>query len=73
MNSRERVLAAARREPTDRPPTGLRCTPEAWASLRRHLGVRTNDDVLDELDIDLRVTVHGVFFLTDLSAACRTA
>jgi hypothetical protein len=32
----------------------LRCTPEAWASLRRHLGVRTNDDVLDELDIDLR-------------------
>ena len=54
MNSRERVLAAARRERPDRPPTGLRCTPEAWAALRRHLCVQTNDDVLDALDIDLR-------------------
>lgn len=54
MNSKDRVLATARREQTDRPPTSLRCTPEAWESLRKHLGVRTNNDVLDELDIDLR-------------------
>ena len=54
MNSRERVLAAARREPVDRPATGLRCTPEAWAGLRGYLGVKTNEDVLDKLDIDLR-------------------
>ncbi|NQU11749.1 hypothetical protein HQ590_13225 [bacterium] len=54
MTSRERVLAAARRQPTDRPPTGLRCTAEAWAALRQHLGVATNDDVLDALDVDLR-------------------
>jgi len=54
MNSKERVLAAARRERTDRPPTGLRCTPEAWQALREYLGVETNDDVLDTLDIDLR-------------------
>ena len=54
MNSKERVLAAARREQTDRPPTGLRCTPEAWKALREHLGVATNDDVLDALDVDLR-------------------
>jgi uroporphyrinogen decarboxylase len=54
MNSRERVLAAASRQRTDRPPTSLRCTPEAWTSLREYLGVATNDDVLDALDIDLR-------------------
>lgn len=54
MNSKERILAAARRQPTDRPATSLRCTPEAWDALRRHLGVKTNEDVLDVLDIDLR-------------------
>ena len=54
MNSKERILATARRQPTDRPPTSLRCTPEAWEMLRRHLGVETNNDVLDALDIDLR-------------------
>ena len=54
MNSKERVLAAAKRKRTDRPPTGLRCTPEAWSALRDYLGVKTNNDVLDELDIDLR-------------------
>ena len=54
MNSLERVQAASRREIPDRPATGLRCTPEAWAMLRQHLGVETNYDVLDVLDIDLR-------------------
>jgi uroporphyrinogen decarboxylase len=54
MNSRERILAAAKRQPTDRPPTSLRCTPEAWDALRKHLNVETNNDVLDLLDIDLR-------------------
>lgn len=54
MNSKERVLAATRRERTDRPPTSLRCTVEAWDSLKKHLGVETNNDILDVLDIDLR-------------------
>lgn len=54
MNSRERVLAAVRRERADRPATSLRCTAEAWDSLKKHLGVATNDDVLDALDIDVR-------------------
>lgn len=54
MNSRDRVLAAARRERPDRPATSLRCTDEAWAALRAHLGVATDADVLDALDIDLR-------------------
>ena len=55
MNSRERVLATARREPTDRPATGLRCTPEAWEALRGYLGVGTNQEVLDTLGVDLRM------------------
>ncbi len=54
MTSKQRVLAAASRRRTDRPPTSLRCTPEAWEALRKHLHVETNDDVLDALDIDLR-------------------
>lgn len=54
MTSRERLCAAARREPIDRPATGLRCTPEAWEKLRGHLGVKTNQEVLDTLDVDLR-------------------
>lgn len=54
MNSHERVLAAASRRRTDRPPTSLRCTAEAWDALRAHLGVSTNDEVLDALDVDLR-------------------
>lgn len=54
MTSKERVLAAARREKTDRPPTSLRCTAEAWDKLRAYLGVETNNEALDVLDIDLR-------------------
>ena len=54
MNSRERLLAAARRQRPDRPATDLKCTPEAWASLREYLGVNSNEDVLDELGIDMR-------------------
>jgi len=54
MTSKQRVLAAASRRRTDRPPTSLRCTPEAWEALRKHLHVETNDDVLDALEIDLR-------------------
>ena len=54
MNSRERVLAAVKRQRPDRPATSLRCTVEAWDSLKKHLGVETNDDVMNALDIDLR-------------------
>ena len=54
MNSKERVWAAVRRERPDRPASSLRCTPEAWDSLKKYLGVETNQDVLDALDVDLR-------------------
>lgn len=54
MTSKERVRAAARRQPTDRPPTSLRCTPEAWTALQQHLRVNTNDAVMNALDVDFR-------------------
>ncbi|MBI2441013.1 MAG: hypothetical protein HYV35_06535 [Lentisphaerae bacterium] len=54
MTSKDRVRAAALRQPSDRPPTSLRCTPEAWAALRQHLHVETNDAVMNALDIDFR-------------------
>ena len=54
MDSRERVLRSARREQADRVATGLRCTAEAWVKLQDHLGLRTEQEVLDALDIDLR-------------------
>lgn len=54
MNSRQRVIAAARRQPTDRTPSSLRLTPEALESLEKHLGVTSLNSVMDALDIDLR-------------------
>ncbi len=54
MNSRERVMAAFNRQPTDRPPTSLRCTPEVWEALKKHFDVQTREDVMDILDIDMR-------------------
>ena len=54
MTSKERIKAAASRQKTDRPPTSLRCTPEVWDALQAHFGVKTQVDVLDKLDIDLR-------------------
>lgn len=50
MNSRERMLAAIRREPVDRVPTDIWATPEVWAKLRAHFGEGV--DVMAELRID---------------------
>lgn len=38
MNSRERMLAAINRQPLDRFPTDIWCTPEVQAKLRAHFG-----------------------------------
>jgi len=54
MNSKERILAAARRQPADRTPTSLRLTPEALARLEQHLGVKSTNAVMDALGVDLR-------------------
>lgn len=54
MTARDRVLAAARRQPTDRCPTSLRCTQEAEQALRRVTGTATKQELYDHLGIDLR-------------------
>ena len=55
MDSRQRVICAAQRRRPDRPATSLRLTPEASADLRQYLGVSTEQQVLDTMDIDLRL------------------
>jgi uroporphyrinogen decarboxylase len=52
MNSRERILAAIRHEPTDRPPTDIWATQEVWDRLMAHLGVEDRPAVYDRLEID---------------------
>ncbi len=48
-------MAAFKREKTDRPPTSLRCTPEVWIALQKYFGADTREDVMDKLDIDMRM------------------
>jgi uroporphyrinogen decarboxylase len=52
MNHRERILAAINHQPTDRLPTDIWATPEVWARLRDHFGVKEDIEVYDKLDID---------------------
>jgi uroporphyrinogen decarboxylase len=54
MTSKERIRAISERKRTDRPGSSLRCTPEAWEALREHLNVKTNQQAMDILDIDIR-------------------
>jgi len=54
MTGKERVVAAANRRKTDKPPTSLRCTSEAAEALMEYLGVPTYIDALDKMEVDLR-------------------
>jgi uroporphyrinogen decarboxylase len=50
MNSRERMLAAMRRQPVDRVPTDIWATPEVFEKLRAHFGEGV--DLSEALHID---------------------
>jgi len=52
MNHRDRILAAIRHAPTDRPPTDIWATAEVWDKLKTHFGVDSNLAVYDKLGID---------------------
>lgn len=52
MDHRQRILAAIRHQPVDRVPTDIWATPEVWNKLFLHLGVTTQQEVYDALDID---------------------
>jgi uroporphyrinogen decarboxylase len=54
MNSRERVLAALRHQPTDRVPRDFWAEPPAWNRLLAHSGYRHKEQFLHELKIDVR-------------------
>jgi uroporphyrinogen decarboxylase len=52
MTSRERVLAAVRREPVDRFPTDIWATGEVWRKLQAHFGTDQHWEIMDLLGID---------------------
>jgi uroporphyrinogen decarboxylase len=54
LTHRERVLLALEHRETDRVPVDFLATPEAWANLRRHVGIHDSEDVLCYLGVDLR-------------------
>ncbi len=59
MNSRERVLAAIERAPTDRVPVDFNANPPTLARLQRDLGAATHRDLLRRLQVDI-VDLRGV-------------
>lgn len=55
MTSRERVLMALSHKEPDRVPWDYWATPEVTARLIKHFGLHTKEELLDFLDVDLRV------------------
>ncbi|MCL2743251.1 MAG: hypothetical protein FWE67_05310 [Planctomycetaceae bacterium] len=55
MNSRERVLAAVNHQQTDRVPRNFWAEPAAWNRLFEFLKHQNKQQLLDYLDIDIRV------------------
>lgn len=60
MEPYERIVCAVRHQPTDRPPIDYVATPEFNASLKRHLAVETDEQLLRRLGVDIR-RVEGHF------------
>lgn len=54
MTSRERVLCAIERRPTDRTPADFEGNAEVEAALRQRLGVRDREELLQALHVDMR-------------------
>ena len=55
MNSKERIRAAVAHQTPDRVPSTMQCVQVAWEKLKKHFGVKTEDEVMDILDIDTRI------------------
>lgn len=54
INSKERVLATIRCQPTDRVPTDFQAEEPTLEMIYRHIGSRDLDALLDEFDVDIR-------------------
>ncbi|MBI2501789.1 MAG: hypothetical protein HYW07_00955 [Candidatus Latescibacteria bacterium] len=59
MTGRERMLAAFRREPTDRVPTDIWATPEVWRKLEDQFGDR--EQIRAALHIDGMASVGATY------------
>ncbi len=57
MTPRNRILATINRQPVDRPPVDLWCTPEVLDSLRAHTGKQDELEVFQALGLDKVVWV----------------
>jgi uroporphyrinogen decarboxylase len=54
MTGRERVLNTIKRQPSDRMPSSLRCTPEVLQALLEKTGTNSKQQLYDYLGIDFR-------------------
>lgn len=54
LTSRERALAAVDHQRPDQAPADVWAEPEVWSRLRNDLGLRTDDEVRDLLNADVR-------------------
>jgi len=57
VNSRDRVLAVLNRQPVDRLPIDIWCTPEVLADLRTHFGVEDELELYQAMGVDKIVWV----------------
>ena len=54
VNSKERVLTAVAHKEPDRVPLDFYATPEVWKNLKAYFGVRDDEAVLRNLQVDFR-------------------
>ncbi len=54
MTSKERVRRAFEHKSTDKIPTTMQCVETAWEKLQKHLGVDSNEKVMEHFEIDIR-------------------
>ena len=57
MTPKERILATINRQPTDRTPVDLWCTPEILQSLREYTSIQDELDIYKNLGVDKIVWV----------------
>jgi len=65
MTHRERIMAAIRREPTDRVPTDYWGVPEITDELMKHFGVKDYVNLMEVLNIDKIMGVGATWTCTD--------
>ena len=75
MTSKERVRAAFAHKNTDRVPSTMQCVETAWDNLKKHFQVNTEEEIMDILEIDTRISQVMEYFEIFLTRMllCRRA